>query len=160
VLQTTLQLNGPGVSRTSLLQDAALQQSRSGIACMSGAGTPASAVIALYTRDLNDPNATGVRLENPAVPISAALPGQSLPGLPCATGLASTGVDPSALATDDAVVYNNIAITYGVTVDLVNAPAAARRELQETGSAGATGPFAAFFGGGPALADRQAALRK
>ena len=146
MLRTTLTLNGPGVSRTSLLQDVSLAESRSGIACLTGGGTPSSAVIAISTLDLNDPNAS-------AVPVSAGLPGQTLRGPACASGTASTGVDPSALADDDAVVYNNIAITFAVTINAANAPsptAAALRVLRAQEAAPAQQPPAALpvLGGG------------
>jgi hypothetical protein len=72
VLQTTLTMLGPGVSRTSMLADVNLQASRSGIACLAGAeGAPVDAadVVGTSTLDLTnnslaDPNAA--RLAIPA----------------------------------------------------------------------------------------------
>jgi hypothetical protein len=102
-LRSTLSLRGAGVSRAALTSDAALQLSRSGMACL--AGVPAAAVLAFATRNLSDAGAADEM-------IAPSLPGQQLPGLTCASGsvlglaAADTGASAAGAAPFMAISFD------------------------------------------------------
>jgi hypothetical protein len=134
-LRSTLSLRGANVSRAALTSDTALQQSRSGMACL--AGVPAAAVIAVFTRNLADATPT-----DDAIPIN--FPGQKLPGLACAPGVGPAAADaPGSVRANDGVPF--LAAVFDIAVSIASMGPRARALQAADDPLGLAG----VLGGGP-----------
>ena len=135
-LVVALALNGCNVSRTSLIATPALQLSRSGVACLSGPGVDASAVLATTTQNVGD--GAG------AVAIPAGLDGNVAPGLACGVGEAAV----MAAASSDCSSASFV-ISYAVSITAALSSSSRRRALQAVADDAASGFLAAFSGSAP-----------